>query len=81
MRLPNSAWYWQANTFSKTGYDKIFDIIFVSASLAENMMWEVRELYMHSDHQAVIFSIEHGSSKNMALKKTHLSRLDNEQNG
>lgn len=54
-------------TFSTTGRSSVVDLTFVSTSLARDIKWEVSDQYTHSDHQAILFSI---NGKNPAKKDT-----------
>lgn len=46
-----------AQTFRRGGFGSIVDITFISPSLASDVKWKVSEHYTHSDHQAILFSI------------------------
>lgn len=48
----------RVDTYRKAGTGSIIDITFVSNSLVRTTKWRVSEEYTHSDHQAVIFTIE-----------------------
>lgn len=49
------------STFRRNGVSSIIDVTFCSPSLLSNMDWRVDEGHTNSDHQAVCYSINHGS--------------------
>lgn len=48
----------ETNTFRRGSTGSIVDLTFVSNNLARNMTWRVSEHYTHSDHQAILFTIQ-----------------------
>lgn len=48
----------EAHTFRRAGYGSVVDLTFVSTKIANDMTWELSEHYTHSDHQAIVFTIE-----------------------
>ncbi|KAL7726806.1 hypothetical protein ACLKA6_001517 [Drosophila palustris] len=50
-------------TFSRAGRESIIDLTFASPELARISNWQVSDLYTHSDHFAVLTTIDTGRSR------------------
>lgn len=46
------------NTFFRNGAGSIIDLSFISRGLSRNASWHISECYTHSDHRAIIITID-----------------------